>query len=385
MSIHTKKSQLRGTTCADAVPPASILDRLPEMSAEAKDHIKGMLHYQGSKNWQYLQVVPPGSFLENLIELFRVETDIPLELPLAAALAQMSGFLNALSVSYEIGGVEHPAKLWSVVLAPSGSGKTFASDTVARWLSDASGDPVAPHIANASSAAQFVANIQATPRGLFLRDEFGQFLSQIQNLQHMEEIKDILLRAYSGGTIDRLTKGAQIVIKDHAITVLGITVAETFERQVGADSLVDGFAQRFNYIRAQPDPSRPLTDHLIYFKRLHEGANASRFQQMRQDWLRITARNDLPDATFTFEPDAIEHLENSFRALFLEGEIPASFLPPRDVLGLSLCGALPHHRRPAWHSDRQEEHQLRRAGWSRSISTPRARCCPATGFPSWSR
>ncbi len=83
-----------------------------------------------------------------------------------------------------------------------------------------------------------------------LRDEFGQFLSQIQNLRHMEETKDMLLQAYSGSPIQRLTKETQISIRDHAISILGITVGDTFESQIGADSLVDGFAQRFNYIVA---------------------------------------------------------------------------------------------------------------------------------------
>lgn len=308
-----------------AAQPVSLLDTLPELSIEGQENIKAMLSYKGSPAWAGIKVVPPSSFLEDLIELFRRETDIPLELPLIAAISHVSGFLNAKSAQYEMGGSLHPPRTWTIVLAPSCSGKSFASKTIRQWLSTPDGKPAVPHLSNASSAAKFVANIEDTPKGLWIRDEFGQLLSQIQNMQHMEEIKDILLRAYSGDAIERRTKDTQIEVVDHALSILGITVGETFERQIGADSLVDGFAQRFNYLQAEADPDRPMSDFPIYFENMDAPENRVPFQRMQKSWLDLIDRNDLTEAIFTFEPEALQLFKDSFRNLFRETAIPGSF------------------------------------------------------------
>ena len=305
--------------------PASVITAIPHLSNEGKETVRAMMSYKGSPAWEGIKVVPPGSFLEDMIELFRRETDIPLELPLMAAISHVSGLLNAKGVQYEMGGSLNAPRIWTVVLAPSGSGKSFASSTVARWLSDADNKPVVPYIMNASSAAKFVSNIEDTPKGLWLRDEFGQFLSQVQNLHHMEEMKDILLRAYSGDVIERRTKEAQIEIRDHALSILGITVGDTFERQIGVDSLVDGFAQRFNYLQAKADPDRPMSDFPIYFEDMSKPVNQELFQRMRKAWLNLIGRNDLLDAVFTFDPESLQLFKDSFRSLFGEANIPGSF------------------------------------------------------------
>lgn len=305
--------------------PASLLDALPNMSKEGKDHIKAMIAYQGSPSWDGIKAVPPGSFLEDVVELFRRHTDIPLELPLMATVSHVSGYLNAKGARYDLGGRLMAPLLWTVVLAPSGSGKSFASSTVGRWLTDHNNATVVPLLQNASSAAKFVANIENTPKGLWLRDEFGQFLSQVQNLQHMEEMKDILLRAYSGDAIERRTKAVEIEIKDHALSILGITVEDTFEHQIGAESLVDGFAQRFNYLRAEADPERSMADFPIYFEDQNCPSFQIPFQRMRKSWLNLISRNDLPEAIFEFEPEALQLFKDSFRALFHEAAVPGSF------------------------------------------------------------
>lgn len=303
----------------------SFLDALEGMGPEGRDHIKGLLKYSGNSTWDGLKVVPPGSFLEEILGLFQRHTDIPLELPLIATLTQVSGFLNASGASYRVGDSFHPPKLWTVVLAPSGAGKTFTMDTIGRWLSDAEQNPTVPQLANASSAAQFVANVEQCPRGVWFRDEFGQFLGQIAKLQYMEEIKDVLLRAYSGGPIERKTRGSQIEVRDHALSILGVSVEDTFESQIGAESLVDGFAQRFNFLQAEADPTRSMADYPIYFEKLDGPEDQVIFDRLRRGWLQLIARNDLPGAVFDFDPDAVQLFKQNFRALFKAGEVPPSF------------------------------------------------------------
>ena len=313
------------TTSQNSAAQQPYLERYAAMSDEAKSTVKALVRYKGPKNWTGLTVVPPKSILEDVLELFRSETDIPLELPLATVLSYVSGFLNSVQAQYEISGTSMPPKLWTVVLAPSGSGKTFTATTIKNWLSGPSGEAVVPFIQSASSAAQFAVNLEGTSHGLMLRDEFGQLLSQIQNLRHMEETKDMLLQAYSGSPIQRLTKETQINIPEHAISILGITVGETFENQIGADSLVDGFAQRFNYIVSKPDPNRPFVDHPIYFDGLREPAQRDKLLRIKQQWQNLIARNDLPAARFTFDEEAIALFKESFRELFDGDSIPHSF------------------------------------------------------------
>ncbi|GHG36440.1 DUF3987 domain-containing protein [Paracoccus aerius] len=303
----------------------SLLDALTGMSPDGYAYLKGLLNYTGSSSWEGIKAVPPGSFLEDIIELFRCQTDIPLELPLVAVLCHVSGFLNAVGAQYEIGGSLQAPRLWIIALASSGSGKSYAIKTVGRWLSDASGNDAVPQLSGASSAAQFVANVAQCPRGIWFRDEFGQFMSQVQNLQYMEEIKDILLRAYSGDPIERKTKEVQIEVREHALTILGVTVEDTFEKQIGAESLVDGFAQRFNYIHAKADPERPLSKFPIYFENMDSPEIQVPFQRLRKTWLHLIGRNDLPDAVFRFDEDALQLFKVNFRSLFEEANIPASF------------------------------------------------------------
>lgn len=323
MSKPMRNKELSGARAVGG--STSLLDSLTGMTPDGQAYIKGLLTYAGASSWEGTKVVPPGSFLEDVVELFRCQTDIPLELPLVAVLSHVSGFLNASGARYELGGTLHAPRLWTIALAPSGSGKTYATTTVGRWLSDADGKSAVPQMSGAASAAQFVANIEQCPRGMWFRDEFGQFMSQVQNLQYMEEIKDILLRAYSGDPIERKTREVNIEVRDHALTILGVTVGDTFERQIGADSLVDGFAQRFNYIHAKSDPERPLSDFPIYFEDMDSSEVQVPFQRLRKSWLHLVARNDIPDAVFSFEDDALQLFKVNFRSLFQEADIPASF------------------------------------------------------------
>ncbi len=287
--------------------------------------LRAMINFDSGADWHGTCVVPPGSFVEEIINLFSANTDIPLELPLAATLSHISGLLNARGVTYEIGGKRHSPKLWTVVLADSGSGKTFATDRVADWLKGPNGETVVPELMCASSAAQFVENVQMVPKGLLIRDEFGQFLNQIQNQRHMEEIKDVLLKAYSGGPVSRMTKERQVNVHDHAFSILGITVGETFESQIGAESLVDGFAQRFNYLIAKKDPKRTIQDFPLYFEDWKETETQARFERVRKGWLKLATDPRLKEKSFTFSAEAIAYFKASFRDMFGNAEVPESF------------------------------------------------------------
>ncbi|WP_170382199.1 hypothetical protein [Ruegeria atlantica] len=61
---------------------ASILEAYPDMSEEGQKTVRMMLSFKGEKTWKGLQVVPPGSIADEVVDIFKSESDIPLELPL---------------------------------------------------------------------------------------------------------------------------------------------------------------------------------------------------------------------------------------------------------------------------------------------------------------
>lgn len=321
---RTKTSASRPAV-TDRGKVVSLLDHLPTFSREGREHLAGALAYRGASSWPGASATPPGTILEAIVELFRLRTDIPLELPLIAALSLVSGWLNSRRVKIDIGIGQESPKLWTLALAGSGSGKSFTVAIVQKFLADREGAPAVPMLENASSAAAFVDNVEQTPRGLWIRDEFGQFLSQINKIQHMEEIKDVLLRAYSGEPIERGTRAKRVRVDDHAISILGITVQDTFEQQIGADSLVDGFAQRFNYIIAASDPTRPITDFPIYFENMDAPEAVDLVARIREGWLRILDREDMSDARLTIDNEARALFKATFRNLFGKARLPRSF------------------------------------------------------------
>lgn len=304
-----------------------LLRNLPKTSPEGVEAIKGHLNSKAAESWSGAVAVPPGTLLDCIVELFRRETDIALELPMITVLSYISGFLNAKSVKWKMPGNSlHAPKLWTVVLADSGAGKTFTTDTISRWLKDpkTNQSPV-PMFENANSAAKFVESLEETPKGLYIRDEFGQFLKQIQTMNHMEEIKDILLQMFSGQIVSRITMKRKIVISDHALSILGVTVGDTFESQIGADSLVDGFAQRFNYINAKEDKTRNFIDFPFYFENIQNPENTKIFRDMTNEWTNILERKELEGEIFEFKKEAFEEFKDQFRQLFHNEDIPKSF------------------------------------------------------------
>ena len=114
-------------------------------------------------------------------------------------------------------------KLWTFAPAPSGSGKSFALATVEKMLSGGREQPPVPMLRNAASAALFLGNVEETPRGLWVHDGFGQFLNQVNKLQHMEETGGILLNACSGRPIERRTRAKSTRIEAHALSILGLS------------------------------------------------------------------------------------------------------------------------------------------------------------------
>lgn len=303
-------------------PPAQLHLPIPDVqkllaaagrSQDARGTLRTMLRIRKtpSTNWRGQKVVPPGSFAEVVTNAFRQTTDIPLELPLAAVMTLLSGRLLRAGCLIDLHGQAVKPSLWTVALAPSGAGKTYAT----RRILDIAGQRKL--FPDPASAAKFAHDLAEHNNGIWIRDEFGQFLRSLDQQTHLAELRDYLLRLYDGQPISRRTKSDTVCIENPALTILGSTVLETFKDCVNAESLVDGFAQRFNFIIAAADPQRCAIDFPLYDLRAHHDA-------MRKAWNGVESVPLHP--VYTVGEEAIGVFKSAFREMMPADEtLPVSF------------------------------------------------------------
>lgn len=304
-----------------------IVNGSEEKRNNAVDMIKTMLAMKNSPDeWRGLVATPPGSFIEKILEIFNEKTNIPLEIPFFTALHYISAYLLANDVTVSVKGQILRPDIWTVILARSGAGKTFASSTIGKYIGEE------PNFPDSSSSAKFVENLSKFNKGFFLRDEFGQFLKSIETQPHMQEMKDIFLRLYDNKKIERNTKKEEIVVEDPALVILGVTVVDTFLNQVGVESLVDGFSQRFNYVIAETDNRRNFEDYAFYDV---YGENADK---VRFEWEKL--KNNVKHKQYTVNDNGLEAFTTSFK-LLSNIKLPESFY--RRVMFKGMKYALIYH------------------------------------------
>ena len=211
--------------------------------------------------------VPPGSLLEDIITQFHTKTNIPLERPFTTFLHYLGSWLLKEDVRVVVGSSTELEEqktvlmdFWTIVLAASGAGKTWTQKEIANGLGD-----VAPKIGGSVSAAAFIDELDKNPKALWIRDEFLHLLKQIEQPGNpMMDVKDYLLRIHDNEKISRTTKKYDINIEEPALSILGFNVDATFINGMSAESLIDGFAQRFGYVFADKDPKRPFQKYAFW-------------------------------------------------------------------------------------------------------------------------
>jgi len=280
-------------------------------SEAARETIRAMLAVRSAGvPWRGTMALPPGSPLDELLGVFYEETDIPLEIPFFAVMQYISGMLLARRVKVQGRAVSSYPDLWTIVLAPSGSGKTFAHQVMA------SGAPVQSSFPEVASGARFIEAFQKNNFGLWFQDEFAQKLKQIETPgSPMADIKDYLLRAYGYSRIERSTKKETITIDEPCLGILGLNTIESFLKALSAESLLDGFAARFAYVIAERDPARPMVDFPLYNIDRLRGVSTSAFARMGQV--------SIPDA-YAVGTVAEVAFKEGFSRLF-NGELPEAF------------------------------------------------------------
>ncbi|KIL97159.1 hypothetical protein CCC_00220 [Paramagnetospirillum magnetotacticum MS-1] len=293
----------------------SLLDLIAErrLGAEQTEALRGLLAAKTpSTTWRGLTIMPPGSLLDRAVSLFERTTDFPLELPAFMVLHIMAAYLLDRGVEIEVAGTRLKPDLWSTLLAPSGAGKTKTASVLARVM------PVRL-FPETTTSARFIEELAAHNRGLWLQDEWGQFLRRIETQSYAEEMREYLLRAHDGKPLARRTAKGSIEVEEPALVILGTTVFETFTTIVSAESMLDGFMQRFGIVIGEADPARPPHRFPIY--RVEEAGNLAPLQAA---WETIAA---LPlHSLYTVTPEAEAEFEAGFRHHFEQHHaIPASF------------------------------------------------------------
>lgn len=247
--------------------PKRIQGKLPfdfnGLSEEGKSYVKtAVTTRKRSPKWRGMPSIPPGSLLDSILREFYRNTNIPLEIPFATFLHYISGYLVGKEVKIKYGNHETEMDFWSIVLAKSGAGKTWTEVQIADGLKDVD-VPILP--TGSASAATFIEKLSRKPRALFIRDEMLQFLKQMDiEGGPQSEMKDYLLRIYDNQKIERDTKKESFVVEKPVLSFLGFNALASFVEGLSGESLVDGFAQRFSYMIARPDPARPFENYPVW-------------------------------------------------------------------------------------------------------------------------
>ena len=277
--------------------------------------------------WEGREMVPAGSIIDDLLRSFAAGSNIPLDLPFWTLMHLASAKLCSMNASLDLGNgsTVHP-DIWTIVLAPSGAGKTYTSNKVLKSLSDQV--PIVDSAA--ASAAKLFEDIAETPRGLFFSDEFFQFFRQIETVGGpMSDARGMLLKLYDGQNLSKSTKkDGTIIIENPRLSLLGLTVTDTFIDGVSAESLTDGFLQRFGICIAKPDPSRSGADYPIWTVQ----------PDLEASWQRAFSSVDA-DAVFTLSDAARQAYVDVFKEHF--EKLPESFY--RRVLWRTFKLALIYH------------------------------------------
>jgi hypothetical protein len=282
----------------------AFLDAVAQGKTDAEQTIRVATSMLAGGEWPTIDdCIPKGSLLHEIDQTFIDTTDIPRELPMFAAIHYVSALLLQRGVGIEIAGEVWRPDIWTICLAESGSGKSFASSRIGQALGGS-----VKMFPDSDSAAKFAEDLRDHNKGLWMRDEFAQFLKSLGSGDAMAATKDYLLRCYDGSKITRSTKAETVEIVDPALTIFGSTVFSTVKDYLTREMLEDGFAQRFAFVVAERDPNRPL-------RALYDFAE--RAPQIRASWKAIVTGGF--KEKYTVDVVARAAFEESFQVLLARG------------------------------------------------------------------
>jgi len=271
-------------------------------------------------------LAPAGSFLARMLRHFD-ETDISHALPLMQVVMIAASWLTQSGACLDVPGVGSVRPtLWSVVLAGSGTSKTFAKDELFRILADDGRPPVAM-MPTGSTDAQWIEDLRDHNGAFWLQDETGKFFQQILMQSNYVRMKHWMLDCYSHQPISNRLKSAETktTVEDPHFTYLGLGVADTWHMEVDLTSMLDGFCQRFNLVIAPPRADTDMFDHFLYFA----GEDADRRRAALGEIWRALCAQPGAAGEYRLGPDVLPFLEawwRDLRTAWGNTPLPGSFI-----------------------------------------------------------
>ena len=254
--------------------------------------------------WRGVLVLPPGTFIEKIIAEFDKKSNIPLEIPFFVFFHFLAAYLLYNKISLKIEDKIIIPDIWTVVLANSGSGKSFVAKEIREGIPDL-GDLVCDMSGLASNAA-FIESLVDNNNKLYIRDDFSEMYKQIQNAcGPLSELKDTILRLFNNDKIERKTKKESIIIEKSAIVFLGLTVEQQLSNILTAEDIFNGFAQRFSFIIADKDRKKKMIDYPIW-------------NITTKGWLdewKHMVNNVIPNTQYTATAEGEKAFKESFKLL----------------------------------------------------------------------
>lgn len=271
-------------------------------------------------------VTPPGSPLDDILTAFCQHTDMPLELATHSLFFYISTWLLENKTQIAIAGTVMTPELWTLILAESGSGKTYSVDRIS------SGAPTQATIEGVESGPAFfdalLSNEDAGKPNAMLVDEVWQMIKQMEQPNSpLESLKKYLLLGYGGKELTRQTKkDGKRVIQNSTMNFLGLNVMAPMINGMHMDSFLDGFCQRFAFVLARRDSRRKTRS----FPRYDNGAIET---VVKHAWDRLTVHEPLP--LYSYTPQAIAFFDAKFAEL-------ADSVEADDVVNVSFFRRLMH-------------------------------------------
>ncbi|ETW10831.1 hypothetical protein ATO8_20289 [Roseivivax marinus] len=272
------------------------------------------------------RLAPEGSVLSRVLRLVD-NTNISYTLALAQIISLAAAWLtqNGARLSVPGLGTIRPT-LWSIALGDSADCKTLASTTITRILRDSTGDDPVQMLPDAGSDAQWIEELAAHNGSHWYQDEVGQYVRKVLTDARFSRMKPWILNAYSSEPIANRLKGEdeKLQIDDPHYTFLGLTVGSTWHNCLDAESVLDGFLQRFNYFIATPRADKDAFDHFLFFAD-PESERVSK--DIGDIWSGLIAQRGAA-AEYTLGPDILPYLERwwgSLRGKWGNCPLPVSY------------------------------------------------------------
>lgn len=252
--------------------------------------------------------------LSMVFHKFYKNTEIPISIPVFSFLAYLSAWCVKQKANFIVPLSKHPTELatWVMVLAKSGSSKTFASDRINNLIpvdTETQEPIISPNFTKPNGPAAFVEGLNEMKegRGFWFQDEASQLFRCMEIEGHpMSEIREYLLLMKDNKKVTRLSKGSRVETKPIAMTQLFINTIDSMVKHISDESMTDGIVRRYQFVMSKDSEERDFTQFPIYdiSKILDEKMAKEMFMVFSQD---------IAGKTFTFDEVCYEMYCSCFK------------------------------------------------------------------------